>query len=48
MECYSVLEKNEIRPFAARKVDPEAVILSEVKPGRKKDKCQIILLTHVI
>ena len=44
MGCYSILEKNEIRPFAARKMDLEAVIRSEVKPDRKKDKCQIILL----
>ena len=48
MECYSVIEKNEIRPLAARKMDPEAVILREVKPDRQKGKYQIILLVSGI
>ena len=37
MECYSILDKNEMRPFAARKMDLEPVILSDVKPDRKKE-----------
>lgn len=48
MECYSIIEKNEIRPLAARKTDPEAVILREVKPDRQKGKYQIIWLVSEI
>ena len=31
MEYYSAIEKNEIMPFAATWMDPETVILSEVR-----------------
>ena len=30
MEYYSVIRENEIMPFAATKMDPEIIILSEV------------------
>ena len=30
MECYSAINKNEIMPFAATRMDLESVILSEV------------------
>ena len=31
MEYYSAIEKNEMMPFAAMWMDPEIVILSEVR-----------------
>ena len=31
MEYYSAITKNEIMPFAATWIDPESVILSEVR-----------------
>ena len=36
VKYYSAIKKNEIRPFAATWMDPEAVILSEVSQ-RKTD-----------
>ena len=43
MEQYSVIKKNEIMPFATTWMDPETVILSEVKAG--KDQYHMISLT---
>ena len=43
MEYYSVIKKNEIISFAAKWVDLEIIILSEVSQP-KKDKYYVILL----
>ena len=32
-ECYSAIKKNEVMSFAATWMDPETVILSEVREG---------------
>ena len=36
MEYYSAIKKNEIMPFAATWMDPEIIILSEVKSERER------------
>ena len=36
MEYYSAIKKNEIMPFAARWIDLELVILSEVSQTKKE------------
>ena len=43
MEYYSALKKNEIMPFAARWVDLEIIILSEVSQT-EEDKYHMISL----
>ena len=43
MEYYSAIKKNEILPFAGTWVDPEIIILSEVRQT-KKDKYHMISL----
>ena len=35
VEYYSAIKKNEIMPFAATQLDPEIVILSELRQRRK-------------
>ena len=35
MECYSAINKNEIMPFAATRMDLEIVILSEESQTQK-------------
>ena len=41
MECYSVIKKNDIMPFAATWMDLEIIILSEVT-HKEKDKYHTI------
>ena len=41
MEYYLGIQKNEIIPFATTQMDPEILMLSEV---RQKDKYHMILL----
>ena len=36
MEYYSVIKKNEIMPFAATRMDPEIILLSEVREGKRR------------
>ena len=43
MEYYSAIKKNELMPFAVIWMDPEMIILSEVRQ-KEKDKYHIILL----
>ena len=43
MECYSVVKKNKIRPFAATWMQREIIILSEVSQ-KEKDKYHMISL----
>ena len=40
MKCYSVIKKNEIRPFATKRVELKIIILSQIK----KDKHHMISL----
>ena len=42
MECYLVIRKNEIMPFAATWMDLEIIILSEVSQA-EKDKYRITI-----
>ena len=35
MECYLAIEKNEIMPFVAKRMDIESVILSKVRQRRR-------------
>ena len=43
MECYSVIKKDEIMPFAATRMELETVTLSEVSQT-EKDKYMISLI----
>ena len=43
VECYSAIQRNEIRPFAATCMDLEFTIPSEVSQT-KKSKCQMMSL----
>ena len=43
MEYYAAIKKNEIMPFAATRMDPEIIILSEVSQ-KEKDKYHTISL----
>ena len=43
MEYYSAIKKNEIMPFAAARMQPEIIILSEVSQI-EKDRYHVISL----
>ena len=47
MEYYSAIEKNEILPFAATRMDLECIMLSEINQT-EKDNCYMISLTRGI
>ena len=38
-ECDSAIKRSEIMPFAARRMDPESAILSEVSQIEKEKYC---------
>ena len=44
MEYYSARKKNDIMPFAAKWMDPEIIVLSEVS---QKEKHKYSTLTHI-
>jgi len=43
-EYYSAIKKNEILPFAARWMDLEGIMLSEVCQMEKNKYCMILLI----
>ena len=43
MDYHSAIEKNEVTPFAATRMDLESVILSEISQT-EKDRCPMISL----
>jgi len=47
MEYYSVIEKNEIGPFAATKVDLEIIILSEASQKEKDEYHMMSLMCEI-
>ena len=47
MEYYSAIKKNEIMPFAATWMDPEIIILSEVKSERERQIPYISLICGI-
>lgn len=44
MEDHSVVKKNEIRPLAAARMNPETVILSEISQTGKDEYHMISLI----
>ena len=44
MEYYSAMGKKEILPFATACVDPEDIMLSEIRESQKDKHCVIPLL----
>ena len=48
MEYHSAIKKNETMPFAARWVDPETVIMSEVCQAEKDKYCMIPLICRIL
>ena len=47
MECYSVIKKNDIMPFAATWMQLETIILSEVSKKREKERQILYDLTYM-
>ena len=47
MEYYSAIKKNEIMPFAAPRMDPEIIILSEVSQTEKDKYCTVSLICRI-
>ena len=47
VEYYSKKIKNEIRPFAARQMHLEIIILSEVNQKEKDKYCMILLIRGI-
>ena len=47
MECYSAINKNEIMPFAATRMDLESVILSVVSQMEKGKYCMTSIICGI-
>ena len=48
MECYSVIKKNDIMPFAATWMDLEIIILSEIRQTEKEKYHMISLICGIL
>ena len=44
VEYYSAIQKNEILPFAATRMDLEGIMLSEISQAEKDKYCMISLM----
>ena len=47
MEYYSAIKKNEIMPFAAKWMDLEIVIWSEISQTEEEKYCMISLICRI-
>ena len=47
MEYYSAIKRNEIMPFSATLIDPEMIILREVRQQRKTKYHMLSLIYEV-
>ena len=47
MEYYSVIEKNEVMPFAATSMDLESIILSEISQTERQISCDITYMWNL-
>ena len=47
MEYYSVIKKNKVIPFAARWMDLEVIILSEVSQTEKDNHHMLLLICRI-
>ena len=47
MEYYSAIKKNEILPFAARWLDLENIMFSEISQTEKDKYCMISLICEI-
>ena len=48
MEYYSAIKKNEILPFAAKWMDLEGIMLSEISQTEKDKYCLISLICGIL